>query len=273
MIAILGAGHIALRLIPKLCKTHEVRGSTRNPERLTHIRNAGAQAMIADLGDRQSLAAFLSGVNVVVFSVAPRRTGYAEVYGAGLSLFLDVLTEQSPKARVILITSTAVYDGLNLGELVHENTPAKPQSERSEWLHKAERALRGALAYRAQILRLAGLYSKSRGPFNYVANSLKEQTPLRDNGSKLLNLIHEDDAVSVLLEMIHRPELQLVLGADGNALTRAQAYGLFARSEGYPEPRFQRASAALSGRDCRPKQLPISLRFPSFGEALEQEWD
>lgn len=273
MIGILGAGHIALRLIPKLCRNHETRGSTRNPERLSIIENAGAEAMIADLADRESLTTFLAGINVLVFSVAPRRDGYASVYGEGLSLCLEVLKEQSPKARVILITSTAVFDGLNNGEGVTENTPAKPVSERGRWLHEGEKKLRAALGYRAQILRLAGLYSKSRGPFNYVAKSLKEQSPLRDRGGKILNLIHEDDAVSVINEMIHRAELQLVLGADGAAITRAEAYGEFARSMGYPEPRFQLASEDLSGRCCVPRQLPISLKYPSFSKALRMEWD
>lgn len=272
MIGILGAGHLALRLIPKLSQSHEVRGSTRNPDRLPLIESAGAEAMIADLGDRDSLTAFLDAVNVLVFSVAPRRSGYAEVYDAGLSLCLEVLKAQSPKARVILITSTAVYDGLNEGERVTENTPAKPSSDRANSLHNGERALRSALGYRAQILRLAGLYSQTRGPFHYVAKPLKDQTPLRDQGGKLLNLIHEDDAASLILEMIHRPELQLVLGADGQPLTRAEAYGLFARNMGYPEPRFLAPSEGITGRYCAPKQLPISLRFSSFSKALAQEW-
>lgn len=272
MIAILGAGHLALRLIPTLSKSHSVRGSTRSEARLSQISEAGAEAVIADLDDEESLRAFLSGITVLVFSVAPRRSGYDAVYGEGLGRCLKILKEQSPKARCILITSTAVYDGYDEGQRVNETTPAKPVTERSRWLHKGEVALREALGHRAQILRLAGLYSKGRGPFNYVSKSLKSHTPLRGHGAKLLNLIHEADAAALILEMIHRPELQLVLGADGAALTRAEAYGLFARSIDGSEPRFEESSDGLQGRDCRPSNLPITLQFPSFPQALSKDW-
>ena len=121
------------------------------------------------------------------------------------------------------------------------------------------------------MLRLAGLYSRQRGPFHFLSKSLSENRVLRGKGSKILNLIHDDDAAGLAIEMIERPELRLVLGVDGQGQTRAELYGRYARYWGWREPRFQDRSFALCGPHCRSTGLPLGLKYRSLDSMLVNE--
>jgi nucleoside-diphosphate-sugar epimerase len=268
VIAILGAGKIGLRVAASLSKTHTVRASTQSPERFENIARSGATPVLASLGDPKSVNNLIKDCQVLLFSVAAKRKNYDFIYGPALDEVIEAIKIQGPDTRLIFISSTAVFDQYDHGELVTETSKSRPLSENAKELANAEQKVRDQLQDRGQILRLAGLYSSQRGPFHYVTPKLKDRIPLRGQGGKLLNLIHDEDAARLVEAMILDSTLHSILGADGQSHTRAECYGRFARFMGFPEPRFADQSTGISGRRVRPSSLPIALNHHHFKESL-----
>lgn len=266
-LAILGAGQIALRTLPLLNDT-EVRASTRTVERFSDIEAAGAQPCLADLNDLKSLIALCQGQDLLLFSVAPGRGAErASVYGPGLDRCLKAMRETGLE-RMILITSTAVYDGYQSGEVIDEDSPTQAITERSRVLVEAEDKARAALGAGLQVLRPAGLYRRGRGPFHFVHKALAQGHALTGSGQRILNLVHDHDVARNLAALISKPERQLLLLADGQGQSRAQCYGQYAQYAGLPAPTFEEPGGPLHGAHIAPKDMLETLEFPSLEAAI-----
>ena len=94
MIAILGAGVLGYKVARSLARVRAVRGSTRTRARLDVLRRGGVEGALLSLDNVPALLQFLSGAEVILFSVAPSRNSYEAVYGTGLDNCLDYLTRQ-----------------------------------------------------------------------------------------------------------------------------------------------------------------------------------
>lgn len=52
---------------------------------------------------------------------------------------------------------------------------------------------------------MAGLYSLFRGPHTYYLNLVRNNMPIKGNPNALVNLLHYEDAATVVLNLIEHP--------------------------------------------------------------------
>lgn len=134
--------------------------------------------------------------------------------------------------RAVMVSSSAVY-GQTDGRHVDADTSPDPGSERAELLLAGEGLwLDAGPAF--SVLRLAGLY----GPGRVVGmRALREGSPLLGDPHAMLNLIHIEDAVSLLLAMTGGTTCgRIELGCDGHPVQRIEYYKYLAHMLGVPGP-------------------------------------
>ncbi len=256
---------------------------TRSAERGDQLRQKGLRPLLADIVRPETLNERLPEADVVLFAVGFDRTsGQAieDVYAGGLRNVLAALP--GTPQRFIYISTTGVYGG-TAGEWVDETTPPQPSRAGARASLKAETSLATAAPARGSIvLRLAGIYGPRRVPY---LDRLRTGEPLPVDREGWLNLIHVDDAASVVLAAAQwKPtstaDEPLVLNvADGRPVRRGDYYCEVARQAGMAAPRFtapdpaspQAVRAALSRRvrtERLSQQLAVPLRYPSYREGL-----
>jgi nucleoside-diphosphate-sugar epimerase len=219
----------------------------------------------------------LPAVQTVVWAVGyDRASGHSiqEVYVEGLRRLLAAVPESVQ--RFIYVSSTGVY-GESDGSCLDEESPCRPVREGGKACLAAELLLRAhRLSDRTVVLRMAGIYGAGRIP---NCEGLRRGIPLDVPSHGYLNLIHVDDAVSVIMaaERARVPNLYLV--SDGNAVRRRDYYAYLAERLQAPPPRFTRRPsdspaadrARSSKRICNLKmvrELNVSLAYPSYREGL-----
>ena len=179
------------------------------------------------------------------------------VYVDGL---LNVLEELPPTvSRVVYASSTGVY-GQTEGEWVNLQTRPDPRTESGKICLEAEERLAGWARKRNRstsvvVLRFAGLY----GPGRVVRSTLIARgEPIPGDPSKLLNLIHIDDAAraAVAALVIPNPD-PIYLVSDDRPVTRLEYYSLVASLLDAPEPRFVTPDGGSPdiGRDATSKRV------------------
>jgi len=238
---IVGCGYLGMRVARRWLAVEEpVAAVTRHAARAEEFRATGILPIIAEVTEPESLAPLkklLGPGDTLLYAVGyDRRAGKAmeEVYVQGLK---NVLAAVSPEiGRVIYISSTGVY-GQVAGEMINEDSVTEPTREGGRVCLAAEQALAAhPLGQRAVILRLAGIYGPGRVPNRA---DLLEQKPLPFDPESSLNLIHVDDAATVVLaaeKSATAPRTYVV--ADGHPVARGDYYAELARLWNAPPPIF-----------------------------------
>jgi hypothetical protein len=158
----------------------------------------------------------------------------------------------------LLVSSVGVYSETS-GGVVDESSPLDPNSA----LVAAESL---ALERGAHVLRLAGLYSESRGPQIFW----KTQSSSASWAGGLINLIHRDDAAEVaarLLASSLSPSIWCL--SDGTPLSREEIDRAWSARHSLPKIRFTAPSGPLGKRVCSNKirsALDWKPRWLSFVE-------
>ncbi len=267
---------------------HEVAIVTRSAARAAEFKRARYQAIVADVTNPNSLQN-LPQAETVLYSVGYDRKSITpsptieEVYAGGVR---NVLAAADPSVkRFIYISTTGVY-GPGAGDWVDETTPTDPQRDGGRASLAAEQVLAAStLNTRGIILRLAGLYGPDRVPF---LSELRRGEPIPAISSGYLNLIHVDDAASVVLAAAESDSsafLNTAAGprifcvSDGNPVERGEYYSEVARQIGMPPPRFvapdpasPRAQRAGRSRRISNKrmlgELRVTLACPDYRAGL-----
>jgi nucleoside-diphosphate-sugar epimerase len=191
------------------------------------------------------------------------------VHVDGLARLLDALAG-SP--RVILSSSTGVW-GDEGGGIVTEETPTNPGREAGRVLVEAESLLQSHPKGPGAALRFAGLYGPDRLP---RLDDLKAGRPIAADPDSWLNLIHVDDAASVVCAVAAaatpRP---LYVVSDGHPVLRRDWYGHLAAITGSPSPTWDLSLPRTRGADKRVDpsllfhDLPIPLAYPDPLRGIE----
>jgi nucleoside-diphosphate-sugar epimerase len=277
---IFGAGYLGARVAGRWqAAGDEVFVVTRSRQRADEFIALGLRAIVADVTVPESLKG-LPSVETVLFAVGFDRAAgkpIEEVYVEGLQNVLRALP--STTGRIIYISSTGVY-GDSGGDWVDEQTPCNPQRAGGQACLAAEQFLMSPhhdWGEKSIVLRLAGLYGPGRIPRR---ESLLAGEPIPAPSEGFLNLIHVDDAVSVVLAAEKQANCPRVYNvSDGRPGRRTEYYEELARLVGAPPPRFvapppaspaaQRAASDKRIGNVRMREeLRVELRFPSFREGL-----
>jgi nucleoside-diphosphate-sugar epimerase len=211
-VAILGCGYVGIALGRTLASTgHDPVGVRRSTDGIEAIREAGFEAVQADVTDPAVLAA-VPDVDAVVFAASSGGSGAdaaREIYVDGLAGAIEHFADRDqPPDRLLYTSSTGVY-GDHGGDWVDETTPIEPTTTKTQVLADAEsvaieRAER--VGMEPTVVRLAGLY----GPDRYRIGRFLDR-PVTEGWS---NLLHREDAAGIcrfLLERTAPPELVLAV--------------------------------------------------------------
>lgn len=260
-ISILGCGWLGLPLGRRLVENgYTVRGSSRDPNRLSHLERYGIEPFEVDTGhslDRESLAPFWSSDTLLINIPPGRRRG--DVLKRHPSEIYSILdrAETGAVQKIFFVSSTSVYDS---GEgIKHEMDLYSGEASRSsgQALRLIEQHLRSDPRFDWTIVRPGGLYGYDRHPANYLAGKQN-----LTGGNRPVNLVHRDD----LIRAIERLLDARITGEDFNIVsdehpTRKAFYQAMARLHGLDEPRFEPDDPNRSGKVISNKKLKETLDF------------
>jgi nucleoside-diphosphate-sugar epimerase len=180
---------------------HEVFGLRRGTGAEADFKAAGITRFTADITKAEQLAQLPAGYDWVMNCVSASGGGaaeYREVYLQGTRNLIEWLGAAPPK-KFVYTSSTSVY-GQDDGSLVKESSSTEPAVETGKILVETEQVLLAAARERkfpAVILRLAGIYGPDRG--FWFKQYLSNEARIEGNGSRILNMIHRDDVVGVII--------------------------------------------------------------------------
>ncbi|HKS36026.1 MAG TPA: SDR family oxidoreductase [Verrucomicrobiae bacterium] len=201
-VLILGCGYVGVPLGAELVREgHEVFGVRRSTGHDAELKTTGIQPLAADITNPDDLAKLPGPFDWVVNTVSSTKGGveeYRQVYLNGTRNLIDWFAAAPPK-KFVYTSSTSVY-GQTDGSVVKETSLAEPATETGNALVEAEKALLAAVTGRkfpALILRVAGIYGPDRG--HLFQQYLKNEARIAGKGERIINMIHRDDLISVIV--------------------------------------------------------------------------
>ena len=232
-VTICGCGWLGLPLGKFLVgKGFDVKGSTTREEKFSQLQEAGIQPFRVSLdpsfsGDDPE--SFMDS-HILVLNVPPRRRQDIVEYHQEQIASLIRVVKASPVTNVVFISSTSVYPSLN--REVSEEDAVNPEALPGQALLAVEKMLFEEHAFRTTVLRFCGLMGYDRNPVNFLGR----MTSL-GNANQPANLIHRDDCIGVIYEVIRQDVWGEVFNAcsPGHPLRR-EYYERAAERSGKPMP-------------------------------------
>ena len=182
-ISILGCGWLGLALSIKLIDNgHTVRGSTTTPTKLIELKGKGIKPFHLDLSKINSTISEFLCSEILIVSVTSKN------YKDFINLIEHI--NLSSIKKIIFISSTSVYPNCN--KVVTEDS-----STNDSLLIQIEKLFRSNTKTETTIIRFGGLFGYNRHPGNFH----KGDKPI-DNPEGYVNLIHQDDCVRIVSQII-----------------------------------------------------------------------
>lgn len=267
-ISILGCGWLGLPLAEALAaKGYEIKGSVTSREKHQLLRGKGILPyhLILDANHTELDDPGFFKTNLVIVSIPPRRTDDVErVFPAQVGQLIYYL-EEYKVPRVLFISSTSVYP--ETAGIAKEEDAVSPEKSSGRALIEAENLLSRSKVFKTTVVRFGGLIGADRNP----ARFLTRQKGVVD-GSKPVNLIHRDDCIQIILELIS----QQVWGEVFNACCpdhpgKKEFYETASEISGIQPPVFEKLSS-FSGKIVDStkliKRLNYSFMYPSPMDCL-----
>lgn len=236
-ISILGCGWMGRPLGRILVdQGHTVHGSTTTPDKKKKLRNDGIIPYHIKLNpdfSKKNEAFWKS--DLLYLNIPPGRgkKNVEDFFPAQIEAVTKRL-ESSTIQQVIFASSTSVYPSTS--QVVSENDaqPGKAGRPSGNAQLKAEELITGSDHFNATILRFGGLYGYDRHPVRYLAG--KNDLP---GGNAPVNLIHRDDCIQIILQIMQKPFINDVFNAvsDGHP-PREMYYRAAAKKLGLKPPTF-----------------------------------
>jgi len=282
---IVGCGYVGLRLGAELRRQgHEVHGLRRTRISEAEMESAGIVSVTADITRAETLLGLPAHYDWVVLCAASCGGGpeeYRHLYLEGTANVIEWLAATPPQ-KLVYTSSSSVY-GQNDGSMVDEASPTKPAVQTARILLETEKLLletarEGKMP--AVVLRLAGIYGPGRG--YWLQQFLTGEAQLDGRGERILNMVHRDDVVGVIikaLQLAHPGEILNVV--DNEPVNQLTCFEWLSKRLGRPLPpstttdigmarKRGLTSKRVSNRRLR-SELGYELKFPTFREGYERE--
>jgi nucleoside-diphosphate-sugar epimerase len=203
-ISILGCGWLGLPLAKALLENDfSVKGSTTSTEKLSTLKNSGIQPYLIALSEEKptgNLQSFLENSTILIIDIPPKLRGSGtENFVSKIKNLIPYL-EKSSVQKVLFISSTSVYGEDNL--MVTEETELNPDTESGKQLVQTEQLLQSNPNFKTTILRFGGLIGEDRHPIKFLAGRKNIENP-----NAPINLIHQQDCIGILLEILRVSEI------------------------------------------------------------------
>lgn len=232
-ISVLGCGWLGLPLAEQLAaEGYMVRGSTTRDDKLEGLREKGIDPFLIRFdpeAEGDGILDFLQSDVLIVNIPPPRRSDVVEYHIAQFSSLIDALG-QSPVRFVLMVSSTSVYPAA--GGRMREDDAGNPESAAGQALLFVEEMLMAESGFQTTIIRFGGLTGYERAPRYLLAHLSEISDP-----DKPMNLIHRDDAVAIIGEIIRLGQWGEIFNACApHHPSRRDYYGQAAERAGIPMP-------------------------------------
>lgn len=258
-IAIAGLGWLGQPLAYRLATLgYTVKGSVTSIAKATLLQQNGFETYpleISEKGIDGEINALLNNVDCLIIMIPP---GLRKNTGADYVLKMVHLLEaikQSSVSKIILVSSTSVYDDLQ-GNVTEKDDP-KPETISGKQLRQVEELFFNSEGLQTTIVRFGGLIGGSRQPAKYLAG----RKDLAD-GSAPVNLIHRDDCISILVEILKQDAFGKVFNAvNPNHPTKADYYIQKTKELNLQPPTFAEADANETFKQVDSENLKAVLNY------------
>ena len=261
-VLIAGCGDVGNVLATALLQDgHTVFGLKRDTSTLP----VGVQPIRADLLNPATLVDLPVDIDSLVFMPTPAsrdQAGYEAIFIQGWKNLWAGLKQ--PPARVLLVSSTAVY-GEDRGGIVDEETIPGPARFNGRILLKMEQ-LAGRCTENLVVVRISGIYGPGRE--RLIRLAVSEGLEVQQTPPYFTNRIHRDDAAAALKHLlaIERPE-PLYLATDDQPVPRYEVVEWLAKIQGSASPKGLVDENASRGKRVSNRRLRNSgfvLSYPDY---------
>ncbi|MEX0928730.1 MAG: SDR family oxidoreductase [Balneolales bacterium] len=197
--SILGCGWLGFPLAERLVQEGwMVQGSTTTKDKAALLETAGITPFLISLTPELSgddIRDFLRS-EVLIINIPPgrRKENVREFHVAQIRNLIAHI-ERSPVQFVVYVSSTSVYPDTD-GVVVEEDA-GHPKRPSGRALLEVEQLLMTHAHFESTVLRFGGLYGPGRPLGRFLAGKKN-----LDNGEARVNLIHQEDCINIILEII-----------------------------------------------------------------------
>jgi nucleoside-diphosphate-sugar epimerase len=258
-ISILGCGWLGMELGKNLRqKDYRVYGSTGTPERVYELASAEIQPFYLNVepGSVRIGSRLFFNSEVLVISIPPSPDENVETIFPGQIFEIIQLVKHFQIRKVLFISCVSVYQETN--REVFEGEEDLPFQPIGRALLKAEKLLMAEKSFQSTIVRFGGLIGPGRNPAWLITG--QRNIP----GNVPVNLIHLDDGVNILNEIIEKN----IWGTVFNACcpehpSGKEFYSVAAGISGLPAPEFtdRQENFKIVNSDKLQQQLGYSFRY------------
>jgi nucleoside-diphosphate-sugar epimerase len=255
-VGIIGCGWLGYALAKKLLNDkYRFTVTTQNEEKKQKLLKDGIDAEILSLPVNETEVMLLSVFNhkILIISITPQIRQGRNDYPEKVTQIIK-MAELGKVEKVILLSSTAVYNGLT--GLVDEQSILDMSANKVDIITAAEKA---AINFSGTtvILRLAGLVGPERHPGRFLQGNRVLTEP-----QAFINLIHQDDVVGVLMELIDEESINGTYNAVSATQTSKKDYYTAAASAlSLPLPEFSLEASMSFGKRINDAKLRDTLNY------------
>ena len=268
-ISILGCGWLGFPLAVYLIKRgYSIKGATTHPEKMKVLRERSIEPYLIrldpEINKDYHLSFFDSDALVVNIPPGRKRTDVVDFHIIQMRSLIHALQNTAVR-HVLFVSSTSVYADLN--REVREEEAGNPVRESGEALLKVESLFTTNTDFTATIVRFAGLFGYDRNPGRFLSGKT-----LNHNGEAPVNLIHQDDGVSILSAIIDQERWGRIYNACADAHpSKKEFYAAAAQKLSIPPPVFagkEKGGYKIINSDKLKEELDYTFKYPDPLQAL-----
>ena len=244
----------------------------------------GIEPVLSDITKESEMARLPGQIDWIVNVASSGRSGageYRNTYLHGTRNLIERFSEDKP-VKYVYTSSTGVYNQTD-GSVVDETSVTDPSDERGQVLVETERFLSGrwqSHSFPAIILRVAGIYGPGRG--YRFRQYLRGEARIIGAGGQILNMIHRDDLIGIIIAALQRGQPGEVYNAvDNEPSAETEFFGWLSEETGKAMPPQGDGSVSktrkrgwtnkkVSNRKLV-ESLNYTFKYPSFREGLSAE--
>jgi nucleoside-diphosphate-sugar epimerase len=272
-ISILGCGWLGTALGKSLLqKGYIVKGSTGTNNRYNELEFTGIQPYFIQIEPDSVVIDYFSFFNtdVLIIAIPPKRVeNITDIFPGQIKKIIELI-RQMKIPKVLFVSSTSVYESTS--KEVREGDEGESEKPGGRAIAKAEKILFAENSFQTTVVRFGGLIGANRNPGRFLAG--KKNVP----ANTPVNLIHRDDCVSILSQIIEKDIWSEVFNACSPVHpTKKEFYSKAAEVSDLPAPEFINAQEnyKIINSDKLVQRLGYTFKYPSPMDYLKelQEWD
>ncbi|GAA6203814.1 NAD(P)-binding domain-containing protein [Thalassotalea sp. SU-HH00458] len=242
-VGIIGCGWLGKALVTALVQEkYQVVATTQHTENLSVIHELGAQAELLSLPMNQvnNSVPTVFRCQTLIICIPPGIRKGKKDYPDHIAAIIKQ-AESCHVGKVILISSTAVYEGID-GDIT-ESAKLNNNIEKVKLLSQAEQHVLD-FSNQGVVIRAAGLVGPKRHPAIFFKNNRVLTSP-----KAYVNLVHQADMVGQILLMIKNDSIQGVFNAVSEThVTKKYFYTVAAKAFNVAPPRFDTQTEVAESR-------------------------